>query len=78
VDNIEKIRQEERQVAYRPTRYAKWMYYDPADEDEDGYNDHGNDCGECPNCESFVESSHYRHYCGWCGQKLEWDEDCRI
>ena len=40
--NIEKIRQEERQVAYRPTKYAKLMYYDPSDEDEDGYNDHGN------------------------------------
>ena len=42
MENIEKIRQEERQVAYRPTKDAKLMYYDPSDEDEDGYNDHGN------------------------------------
>lgn len=41
----------------------------------------GNDCLECPNCDSFIgysydcKDEHYQiNYCPYCGQRIDWEE----
>lgn len=42
----------------------------------------GNDCLECPNCDSFIgysydcKDEHYQiNYCPYCGQRIDWEEE---